>query len=80
MALGDKDAVLDILTTRKEGQCCRLLGDVAHDPAYFGEGIAIGLRHEDTALQGQLNSALSALIADGTYLKIRSKYFNFAVD
>jgi polar amino acid transport system substrate-binding protein len=80
VALGDKDVVLDFLTTRKEGQCCRLLGDVAPDPAYFGEGIAIGLRQEDTALQGQLNAALSALIADGTYLKIRSRYFNFAVD
>jgi len=80
VAIGDKDAVLDFLTTRKEGQCCRLLGDIAHDSAYFGDGIGIGLRQEDKALQTQLNAALTTLIADGTFLKIRSKYFNFAVE
>jgi polar amino acid transport system substrate-binding protein len=80
VALGDKDAVLDLLTTHKEGQCCRLLSDVAPDPAYFGDGIGIGLRQEDTALLAQLNRALAAMIADGTYVKIRSKYFDYAIE
>jgi polar amino acid transport system substrate-binding protein len=77
--LGDKDAVVTFLETRKEGACCRLLADVAHDPAYFGAGIGIGLRKEDQALKAMFDKAIAALDADGTFTTIRAKYFNFHI-
>lgn len=43
----------------------------------LGEGNAIALRKDDTELLGQVNEAIDAIIANGTYDKITSKYFNF---
>jgi polar amino acid transport system substrate-binding protein len=79
-ALGDKDAVIDFLKNRREGKCCKLLADAPRDPAYFGEGIAIGLRKEDTALRAAFDNAIDAVMADGTFAKIRAKYFEFEVN
>jgi polar amino acid transport system substrate-binding protein len=79
-ALGDKDAIMDILKNRREGKCCRLLADAPRDPAYFGEGIGIGLRKEDVALREAFDKALDEVMADGTFTKIRSKYFDFEVN
>lgn len=46
-----------------------------NDPAYYGNGVAIALRLEDTALRDQLNAAIAALRASGQYQKISEKYF-----
>jgi polar amino acid transport system substrate-binding protein len=79
-ALGDKDAVVDFLKNRREGKCCKLLVDAPRDPAYFGEGIGIGLRKDNTALREAFDKAIDAVMADGTFAKIRAKYFDFAVN
>jgi polar amino acid transport system substrate-binding protein len=79
-ALGDKDALVDFLKNRREGKCCRLLADAPRDPAYFGEGIGIGLRKQDTALREAFDKAIDAVMADGTFAKIRAKYFDFEVN
>ena len=79
VALGDKDEVVDFLKNRKEGHCCQIAGDVAHDSAYFGDGIGIGLRKSDPLLKTQIDAALEAMIADGSYERIRAKYFDFDV-
>lgn len=79
-ALGDKDAIMDILNNRREGKCCHLLADAPRDPAYFGEGIGIGFRKEDVALRQAFDKAIDDVMADGTYAKIRAKYFNFPVN
>ena len=80
VAIGDKDAVVDFLETRKEAQCCRLNGDVPHDPAFFGEGIGIGVRKGDKGLKAMFEKALDEIRADGTFEKISSKYFHFKID
>jgi polar amino acid transport system substrate-binding protein len=77
--IGDKDAIADFLATRKEGQCCRILADVPRDETYFGAGIGIGLRKEDKSLKTMFDKALDELMADGTFAKISSKYFNFEI-
>jgi len=79
-AIGDKDAVVDFLKNRREGKCCRLIADAPRDPAYFGEGIGIGVRKEDRALRAAFDKAIDEAIADGTFAKIRAKYFEFAVN
>jgi polar amino acid transport system substrate-binding protein len=78
--IGDKDAIMDFLATRKEGQCCRILADVPRDVTYFGDGIGVGFRKEDKDLKDMFDKALAALMADGTYTLIRSKYFNFDIN
>jgi polar amino acid transport system substrate-binding protein len=42
----------------------------------FGSGIGAAVRKGDDSLREQLNTALAALKADGTYDKIRSRYFS----
>jgi arginine/ornithine transport system substrate-binding protein len=49
------------------------------DPAFFGTGAGIAMRKGDQALQGRINAALAAIIANGTYKKINDKYFKFDI-
>ena len=79
VALGDKDAILDLLKNRREAACCKFLADVPRDPAFFGEGIAVGMRKEDTDLKAAFDKAIEEVVADGTYAAIRGKYFEFEV-
>jgi polar amino acid transport system substrate-binding protein len=79
-AIGDKDAVVDFLKNRREGKCCKLLADAPRDPTYFGEGIGIGVRKQDLALRAAFDKAIDDVMADGTFTKIRAKYFDFEVN
>ena len=45
------------------------------DEKYFGKGISIGVRKEDTELLKDVNAALKAIKENGTYKKINDKYF-----
>ncbi len=56
-----------------------MLADVPRDPNYFGEGIGVGLRPDDQDLKALFDKALDEVVADGTYAKIRSKYFDFEI-
>lgn len=78
--IGDKDALADFLKTRREAQCCVLIADAPHDPAYFGDGIGIGLRPDDTTLKAMFETALAACMADGSFARIRAKYFDFDIN
>ncbi|MDQ4136810.1 MAG: transporter substrate-binding domain-containing protein [Pseudomonadota bacterium] len=76
LVLGDKLALSRFLKSR-EGACCRFVGEPPADPAFYGEGVAIGLRKEDKELKERFNQALERIKADGTYDRIRAKYFEF---
>jgi len=80
LVIGDKDALMDFLKTRKEAQCCALVGDAPHAPTYFGDGIGVGLRKQDIELKAMFDKALDASIADGSFAKIRAKYFDYKID
>nr|WP_279306493.1 transporter substrate-binding domain-containing protein [Microvirga solisilvae] len=75
---GDELLLSKFLTTR-EGECCHVLGDAPADPAYRREVYAIGFRHEDEELRGRFNRAIAQVKADGTYDRIRAKYFSFDI-
>lgn len=52
---------------------------VPSNPKFFGDGPAIAVRKGETELLARINKALAAILADGTYQKLQSKYFDFDV-
>jgi polar amino acid transport system substrate-binding protein len=76
LVLGDKLALSRFLKAR-EGACCRFVGEPPADPAYYGQGVAVGLRKEDKDLKAMFDRAIERVMADGTYDRIRAKYFEF---
>ena len=76
LVLGDKLALSRFLKS-KEGACCRVIGEPRADPAQYGEGVAVGLRKGDKDLEESFNQAIARVMADGTYDRIRAKYFEF---
>ena len=80
VAIGDKDAIVTFLETRRDAACCKILADVPRTPAYFGEGVAIGLRKEDRTLKAAFDKALHDCVADGTFPKISGRYFDFPIN
>lgn len=71
---GDIMPMTDWLKTL-EGACCERVGDMITDPVYVGEGVGMALRKEDATLLTDINLALAAIIANGTYQKINDAYF-----
>jgi polar amino acid transport system substrate-binding protein len=74
--LGDKLALWKFLDSREGKGCCRFLTDM---PVDRGEGFGVGLRRRDRELADSFNTALDKVIADGTYDRIRAKYFPFDI-
>lgn len=77
--IADKLVASNFLKGRREGQCCGLVGHVKRDPAVFGEGIGVAVRKDDVALREAIDAALQAAIDDGTFARIRAKYFDFEI-
>lgn len=73
----DKFALDEWLRTHPEGRCCRLVGRDIHEPRVSGEGAAFAVRPDRTALRDQLDQALEAIKADGTYATIARRWFRF---
>lgn len=77
--LGDKIALTEWLKRGQEASCCAFLADAPDDVSYFGEGYGIGLRKADGDLKRLFEEALDGIQADGTYARIRARYFPFDV-
>jgi polar amino acid transport system substrate-binding protein len=75
---GDELLLSKFLESR-EGECCQVLGDAPVEPAYRREAYGIGLRREDEDLRAHFNRAIAQVKADGTYDRIRAKYFSFDI-
>ena len=75
LQLGDAIPLLMWTKTTKDGSCCTLAGSLITERQYVGDGVGIAVRQEDNDLREQLNQALQAIIANGTYKKINDKYF-----
>jgi arginine/ornithine transport system substrate-binding protein len=65
--------------SKPEGKDYVPVGPELFIPKYFGTGIGIAVRKSDGALKKELNAAIKAIRADGTYKKINDKYFKFDV-
>nr|WP_255616521.1 transporter substrate-binding domain-containing protein [Microvirga puerhi] len=75
---GGQRALSEFLKTR-EGECCRIVGPAPSTPPYKRQFYGVGLRKDDTALKDQFDKAIDQVIADGTYDRIRTKYFSFDI-
>ena len=74
MVIADKFPLLEwVNKTGKD--CCKIIGDVNGTMA----DASIAVRKEDNALRERFNKALDEIVADGTYKKISSKYFDFDI-
>lgn len=78
LVVGDK-LVLSRFLASREGACCRLVGDLPADPAFFNPGAAVGLRPDEPDLKAALDRAIGQVMEEGTYDRIRAKYFSFDV-
>jgi polar amino acid transport system substrate-binding protein len=78
LVLGDKFGLTKFLESR-EGACCRLIADVPPETGFQFQTYGIGLRKEDTQLKERFDAALRQIVADGTYDRIRAKYFPFDI-
>ena len=63
----------------KDGSCCAFAGPDFKDPEFFGSGVGVGLRKDDGKLKTEINAAIKAILADGTYKKLNDKYFPFSI-
>ncbi|MFC0180752.1 lysine/arginine/ornithine ABC transporter substrate-binding protein [Thorsellia kenyensis] len=61
------------------GSSFEFAGPAVADIKYFGVGTAMGLRKGQDELKLAVNKAISDMVADGTYDKLASQYFDFDV-
>jgi arginine/ornithine transport system substrate-binding protein len=66
------------LLKRPEGRDYEFVGPSFTEEQFFGTGIGIAVRKSDP-LAGRFNQALATIRANGTYDKIRQKYFDFDI-
>ncbi len=65
--------------SKPDGKGYAFVGPDLYEHKYFGIGIGVALRKGQGELKNQLNAAIKAIRADGTYDKIAKKYFDFDV-
>ncbi len=67
--------------SKPEGAKYELVGPDLKMPQYFGYGAGIALRKGEDKLKGELNEAIKAIRANGTYKTLNDKYFaKFNID
>lgn len=64
---------------KPEGKNFQFVSGEIEAPKYLGDGVAVGLPKESTALREQINAALQGMFADGTFKAINQKYWAFSV-
>ncbi|RVU85874.1 ABC transporter substrate-binding protein [Leucothrix sargassi] len=76
--VADAFVLSDYISTEK-GKDYEFIGDSYSDTKYFGDGIGIAVRKGQTELTESFNKAIAEIREDGTYDKIREKYFDFEI-
>jgi polar amino acid transport system substrate-binding protein/arginine/ornithine transport system substrate-binding protein len=61
------------------GKDFEFTGGDQHDEQCHGPGAGMAVRKSDTALRDDLNRAIEAIRANGTYQKINAKYFDYDI-
>ncbi len=79
LLLADSVAMEDGFLKTEKGATWEFAGPDYSDPKYFGDGAGIAVRKQDKDLVAQLNNAIKAIRANGTYDAIAKKYFDFNV-
>ena len=79
LLLADSVALNEGLLKTDQGKDFAFVGPAYTDPKWFGPGAGIAIRKSDNDLRDQLNAAIDAIRANGTWDKIAAKYFDFDV-
>ncbi|MDE1463878.1 ABC transporter substrate-binding protein [Spartinivicinus poritis] len=79
LLLGDIIPLNDGFLKKGNDDKFEFVGPDITDKRWFGEGIGIALRKRDKDLKDKLNMAIEQIRKDGTYDKIRAKYFDFDI-
>lgn len=74
-ALSPAVAVTFGFLNKPEGKDFELVGGEVRDDKLFSIGSAYGIRKGDEALKQRLNQGLAKIIADGTWDKLKQRYF-----
>jgi len=77
--MADSAAIAGGLLAKPDGDQFAFVGPKLNDPKWFGYGAGIAIRKQDKDLAMQLNKAIAAIRANGTYKQIQDKYFTFDV-
>ena len=75
MAFADGLTFAVWLNGESSGDCCAFFGGPYSESHFFGEGVGIAVRTDDTELRKALNWALARLFTRGIYAEIYLKYF-----
>ena len=74
-AFGDGLTFAVWLNGKSSQNCCAFFGGPYTESRFFGEGVGVAVRADDTELRKALNWALAQMFARGTYGEIYLKYF-----
>jgi arginine/ornithine transport system substrate-binding protein len=77
--IADSASISEGLLAKEGGDKFEFVGPQLNDPKWFGYGAGIAIRKQDKDLAEQLNKAIDAIRANGTYKKIQDQYFSFDV-
>ena len=59
----------------KQNKNLAAVGDKITDQSYFGTGLGVAVRQDNSALLGKMNDALAKVRQDGTYKTLYTKWF-----
>lgn len=79
LLLGSSIVVFAGFLSTEQGARFEFAGPSYSDPKYFGEGVGIAVRKNDTELAEKFNQAIRTIRSNGKYKAINDKYFNFDI-
>ena len=77
--MADSVAINQGFLETEQGEGYAFFGPGYSIPEYHGEGVGIAVRPGSEELKQELNAAIDAIRADGTYDEIASEYFDFDI-
>jgi len=77
--LAERAAVEEGFLSTPAGKDFEFFGPDITDPRWFGEGIGIALRKQDTKLVQEFNDAIATIRQNGEYRRINDKYFTYDI-
>jgi arginine/ornithine transport system substrate-binding protein len=79
VVLADALAIGQSFIATSKGKGFAFVAPAFTDPEWFGDGVGIVVKPGDNALRAELNRAIDAIRADGTYQRISQRYFAFDI-
>ncbi|MBL8908685.1 MAG: transporter substrate-binding domain-containing protein [Rhizobiales bacterium] len=78
LAMATEPVGYDFISKHGNGTCA-FVGPRIKDEKFFGSGVGIAFRLDETELVDKFNAALKTIRDDGTYEAINARYFPFSI-